>query len=383
MLPRLSLALFAVVLTVNAAAQQAPIPAADNTAHGIYGVWTNLSTKTQAAVHAEAAASALNSTSTVTIASVTHWSGSFKYAPTGQVYPYTMIGTHPFNNPVSTTIPVAMIPLRFVFDDYLVNGQPLVFDPAATVTKLKASPIFVNYNYGFGSAQYMDALQRDSFSRTNGYHTLLGTPRMVPTVTIHVNSSNGTVYKTSYGYVGIINVGFLDSYTTTLPSKYGKVNELTIMVSSCIYASAAQSGYYYMGFHGDIQDASTSNPVNVRVWTWASWVGRGWFGNPNTLDIVPFTHEVAEAANDPFLSNEAPTYGYPYDLSSCNSILEVGDITEGLYNDSKVVTVSQYHYHVANVAMIPWFSRTAATTTTKSYSFPDTTVLTTPAQNCN
>lgn len=372
-----------VLFAVSAFSQQSPILVNDDLAQGRTGVWTNLSNADQIALHGEAAAAALNATSAVTINSVVHWSGSFKYAPTGHVYPYTMIGTNPFSNPVSSTVPVAIIPLKFVFDGYLVNGKPLVFDPTSKLTLLKASPLFASHNYGFGAAQYTDALQRNTFNRTNGYHVRLGTPRMLPTHTVHVPAKSGTVFKTSQGYVGDVEVNFLLNIIAHLPHTLGvKPSELAVMASSNVYGGSFPSdGFYDYGFHGNTGISSTSNSTTVQVWAWSSWIGPGFF-SAKTLDITGFSHEVAEATNDPFLNNLAPTYGYPYDTSSCSNIIEVADIAEGFSALSSPVSVNGYTYHVANVAMLPWFSRTTATTTTRSYSFPSTSLLTTHAANC-
>ncbi len=374
---------FLLVLAISAFSQRSPILVNDNLAQGRTGVWTNLSNADQIALRGEATAAALNAASAVTINSVEHWSSSFKYASTGHVYPYTMIGTNPFSNPISSTVPVALIPLKFVFDGYLINGKALVFDPTSKITLLKASPLWATHNYGFGSAQYMDALQRNSFNRTNGYHVLLGTPRMLPTYTIHVPSKSGVVFKTSQGYVGDVEINFLLNIIANLPHTLGdKPTELAVMASSNVYGGSIPSnGFYYYGYHGNTQISHTTTSTTVQVWAWSSWIGPGWF-SAKTLDITGFTHEIAEATNDPFLGNYAPTYGYPYSTSSCSSIIEVGDIAEGFSALSSPVSVNGYTYHVANVAMIPWFSRTAATTTSKSYSFPSTSLLTTPAANC-
>jgi hypothetical protein len=369
------------ILTYPGLAQEEPIAIADNIAQGKTGTWSNLTMADRTAIAGEAAAGALNATSSIAIKSVQHWTGSFKYAPTGEIYPYTMIGTNPFKNPVSSTVPVAMIPLQFVFDAYLVNGHALVFSPSSKLGLLKASPLWAAHNYGFGSAQYIDSLQRNSFSRTNGYHVRLGTARMISTYTVHLSASNGKVYQTSKGYVGVVDINFLLNLVSTLPPKLGvKSNELAVMVSNNVYgAQLSGTSFYYYGYHGITQISSTSTSQTEQVWAWSSWIGPGWFGNTHTLDITGLTHEVAEVANDPFLSNFAPNYELN---GSCTDIIEVGDVTEGLLNDAMAVSVNGYTYHVANVAMIPWFSRTAATTTTKSYSFPSTSLLTTASPKC-
>lgn len=344
---------------------------------------TNLSPQAQAAVYGEADAAALNTTSAKTINSIPHWNGKFSYS--GQVYPYTMVGTNPVTNPVSTTVPVVLIPLRFVFDDFLVNGKPVVLDPAAKLNLLKSSPIWAQHDWGFGPTQYVDALQRDTFAQTGAYHVLLGQPRVLPTQVVHVKRANSIVYQTSTGYVGIIELNFLFNLISTLPHRLGVLpSKLAMMFSLDVYGHPfSGSSVYYFGYHGDTQVSSTSTSTTVQVWAWSSWIDPGYFGGLNTRDIVGMTHEIAEIADDPFLSNNAPGYQYPYSSTSCNTILEVGDVTEGMTpDDARATSVNGYTYHPANVAMLPWFSRTAARTLTQSYSFPSTTLLTSHSKPC-
>lgn len=380
LLPLLSALCFVASL---AAAQRAPIRVPDNQARGTTGMGTNLSSQDQSAVYAEADAAALNTTSAKTINSIPHWSGKFSYA--GKVYPYTMVGTNPVSNPVSTTIPTVLIPLRFVFDDYLVNGKPVVLDPASKITLLKNSPIWAQHDWGFGPAQYMDALQRDAFAKTDAYHVILGQPRILPTQVVHVKSSNSIVYQTSTGYVGIIELNFLFNLINTLPHKLGVLpSKIALMYSLDVYGHpfSGSSSYYY-GYHGNSQVSSTTTSTTVQVWAWSSWIDPGYFGGANTRDILGITHEIAEIAHDPFLSNNAPGYQYPYSSTSCNTILEVGDVTEGIQGqDGHATLVNGYTYHPANVAMLPWFARSAARTITQSYSFPSTTLLTSSSKPC-
>lgn len=379
---RISTISWIVVLAFStASAQQMPLQYPDNFADGKTGVWTNLSTQAQAAVVGEATAAVLGVTPSVTTNSVTHFSSSFKYS--SKTYPYTMLGSAPSGG-ASTTIPTVIIPLKFVFDGHLINGKTATFDPASKIALVKASPLWSAHNYGFGSEQYIDALQRDTFARTNGYHVLLGAPTVMPTHTVHVPSGSGAILQTNSGYVGVVETNYLLNIISHLPHTLGvKTNALPVMVSVDVYGGSIPPGNsFYYGFHGPTQISSTSSSVTVQLWAWSSWIDPGFFFNATTLDVTGFTHEVAEAANDPFLNNLAPTFLWPYDSVDCNSLIEVGDVIEGLSRVSSTVSVGGHSYHLANVAMLPWFARSAALTTTKSYSFPGTGILSGPSKPC-
>ena len=377
----LRLFLLLLFTTSIAIAQDVPIVMPDGFAYGKTGVWTDLSPRAQAAVLGEATAAELGVTPQVNISSVEHWSSSFK--SNGVTHPYTMLGSMPSGGAV-TTIPTVIIPLRFVFDGYLVNGKALTFDPTTQVSLVKVSPLFVAHDYGFGSAQYMDALQRDTFDSTNGYHVKLGTPTVMATHVVHIPASSGAVIRTNSGYAGVVETNYLLNLISHLPHTLGvKTSTLPIMVSHDVYGGSIPPGNsFYYGFHGNSQISSSGGTLTVQLYVWSSWIDAGFFANPKTLDITGFTHEVAEAVNDPFLNNRAPSFLWPYDNVDCNTLLEVGDVIEGLPAVSSEVSVSGHSYHVANVAVLPWFARSAALTTTKSYSFPGKGILSGYSKPC-
>ncbi len=381
MMPRLSWVLSIMVLVLSPAVAQQPFAYPDNSAEGKTGIWTDLSPQAQAAVMGEATAAVLGVTPSVTINSAAHWSGSFKY--NGSAYPYTMLGSAPSGG-ASTTIPTVIIPLKFVFDGHLVNGQAYTSDPTSKIALVKSSPVWTAHDYGFGSAQYTDALQRDTFARTNGYHVRLGTPTVLATHTVHVPSGSGAVMQTNSGYVGVVETSYLLNLISHLPHTLGvKTTTLPVMVSLDVYGGSIPPGNsFYYGFHGDTQISSTGSSTSVQLYAWSSWIDPGFFSNAKTLDITGLTHEIAESANDPFLNNRVPSFLWPYDSVDCNTLLEVGDVIEGLSSVSSAVSVSGHTYHVANVAMLPWFARSSALTTTKSYSFPGKGILSGPSKTC-
>jgi hypothetical protein len=361
------------------AAQQVPVPIPDNSVNVTLrsGVSTDLSAASQASVRGEAIAGMLGSKSSVTINSVPHWAGSFKIA--GVSYPYSMLGGNP--NTASTTLPVAIVPLRFQFSGYLVGGKPLTLLPGPILPTLETSPLWTNSAYNTGTLQFTDAVQRNEFAHVAGWHTLLGTPRVLPPYTIIVPVGKGTVFHTSAGYNAVVNYAFFSSVFNTMLQKSGvKPTEIAVFASRGVYLQPGNENFYYFGFHGANQVAQTPTSSTVQIWVWSSWINPGFFGNPQFQDVFGFSHEFAEAINDPFLTNNVPMYQNPN--GSCSNIIEVGDPIEELGNPAYLVTHAGFQYHLTNAAAWQWFVRTSASTINKSYSFPKGALLTAAASLC-
>ncbi len=105
-------------------------------------------------------------------APLVQWNGSFTDL-TGHLITFTQVGTNPATTNKTTTIPVWIIPIKFVFHSV---GQIQTFDPrhklsnGRTVTQntLK-SPLFnagIDFKQGptdLGNTQYIDAFQRGTW----------------------------------------------------------------------------------------------------------------------------------------------------------------------------------------------------------------------------
>ena len=205
-------------------------------------------------------------------------------------------------------------------------------DPTTQVSLVKVSPLFVAHDYGFGSAQYMDALQRDTFDSTNGYHVKLGTPTVMATHVVHIPSSSGAVIRTNSGYVGVVETNYLLNLISHLPHTLGvKTSTLPIMVSHDVYAGSIPPA-----------NSSTTGSMATRRFpergqlsdrpavVWSSWIDEGFFANPKTLDITGFTHEVAEAVERSFLATIVRRAFCGRMIAvDCNTLIEVGDVIEG------------------------------------------------------
>jgi hypothetical protein len=129
------------------------------------------------------------------------WSGAF---PIGRKrYTYVMVGTNPMvKRARNTVVPVAIVPMRFVFHDGTVLDptQPdacLGGRVPLNVTLL--SPLFQDFDYGDGPRQFLEHIQRMAFWQYTGpgklnpsYSVRLGTPTILPTQTLTLAPDSST-----------------------------------------------------------------------------------------------------------------------------------------------------------------------------------------------
>ena len=73
-------------------------------------------------------------------------------------------------------------------------------------------------------------------------------------------------------------------------------------------------------------------------------------------DIHGLSHEVAEWANNPFLSNQVPIWANPGTNKCFSNLLEVGDPIAVLKDLSFPVPANGATYHLQDVAGISWFA---------------------------
>jgi hypothetical protein len=78
------------------------------------------------------------------------------------------------------------------------------------------------------------------------------------------------------------------------------------------------------------------------------------------------------------VNNATPIWVGPNGL--CQNNLETGDVVEGLPNATFPMTIGGFTYHPQNEALLQWFAGvTPSSALGGAYSYPDTSVLTSPA----
>lgn len=306
-------------------------------------------------------------------ASIPVWNGSFTYS--GTKYTYKMVGTNPGNGSKTTTVPTEILPLKVV----MANGIT-VTGPAS---KLKKSPILSDAAFTSGTTQLGDAMMRSEFWTTvsasaPNWHLLLGTPTVLPTVTIKVPSADGTGFTFNGIPYANINYGWWSSHlkkiitghsfaATTLP--------LIISGSTFLYLNNNPSDCCVYGYHGSYTSTSGHN-----TYAFANWIAGGLVSNGNA-DVYTMSHEVSEWANDPYVNNIVPDWDQP-DGSTCYSdLLEVGDPVEALPTPWYTIKVGTTTYHPSDIAGVSWFAHTSPSTQQNGlYSYKG--YLTAPSTLC-
>jgi hypothetical protein len=153
-----------------------------------------------------------------------------------------------------------------------------------------------------------------------------------------------------------------------------------------------------LGFHTFFSD-STQTPQPRWVAAYASWVSPGTFTNTDVVDILPLSHEISEAFNDPFLNNRTPRWQFPNGVG-CQGNLESGDPVEVLAHPAFPVTLEiekdeerddsgqgedevKFTFHPQTEALVQWFTQSAPSDAFQgAFSYPDTTTLPGPAKPC-
>jgi hypothetical protein len=280
------------------------------------------------------------------------WNGSFTINST--TYSYQMVGTNPAGGSKTTTVPTEILPLKVVMS----NGITVT----GSASKLKASPIFSNAAFTSGSTQLGDAMLRSGFWKTvqassPKWHLLLGTPKVLPTVTVKVPAADGTGFTSSSGapFVNILYSWWANKLQSIITAhKFAHkfaANTLPLMISGTTFLYIGNtSDCCVYGYHGAYSSASGEN-----TYVFGNWIAAGVVANGNA-DVYTMSHEVSEWAADPYVSNVVPTWNQPDGATCFNSLLEVGDPVEAMPKPWYTIKVGTVTYHPSDIAGISWFS---------------------------
>ena len=296
---------------------------------------------------------------------LTTWNGSFVYK--SHTYKYNMVGTSPTTG-TSTTIPVFIIPVKL---SYVTSSGTTVFSPQTKLSNGQtviqntiASPVFqsgIDFTSGgvdLGTTQYIDAFQRGNFwgkvSKAPGYHVLLGTPTVLPALSLKVPKADGSV-ATEFGIkVGTADINWFDlqleNYITAHPQIVP--NSLPIFVTYDSYLTSG--GWCIGGYHSAMGSSSAAQAY--AHFTYIDHVGIF------SQNVSALSHEVGEWLDDPLVVNG----GNPV---ACG-ILEVGDPEEGFTNYGGFsYTLNGFTYTLQDLTYLPYFGAPASTSANSSLTF--------------
>jgi hypothetical protein len=278
------------------------------------------------------------------------------YQSGGQTYGEAMVGTDPALGSATTTVPVIVVPLRMVFAR---DGS--VLDSPGMGQELAGSPLFTSLPYAVGTTQYLDAYRRADFwsqvaTTSPDYHTLLGTPTILPTRTLTVPTALGHSFVDAstnrrFAYVdGTWLSGQLRQLIASLrvdpralavflaPNTAGTISSVDACPGPTCFALG---GYHAALINGNPNILGTQLPQSVNTYAYAEFLDLG-DAVPSGLNVhlLPTSHELLEWLDDPLIfaaqPNQhdpffpvigalAPAWTSPYYGLGCANIYEVAD----------------------------------------------------------
>jgi hypothetical protein len=303
----------------------------------------------------------------------------------GKAYAYTMVGSNPALNAVSTTIPTVIIPFQL---NFALSADPAVhtLDGSVKTALTMGSPVFQLSDVGaaanasasappFGprivnepsdNTQLGDAIYRAMWGLTGtGYHVLLGQPTVAATQSFQVPANQGQIVvgRRTGARIGLLDIQWffnkLDSTINSLHIDAGTV-PIILLYNTFLYEGNDLGNCCVLGFHGAKSALNGNGKQQVQTYMFASYSDPGIFGaNPGdsesyVADIHALSHEVQEWYADPFVNNlvtpwltpTAPQYG-------CTNDLETGDPVVGY---GFKIPLGGVTYHPEDEVHFSWFA---------------------------
>jgi hypothetical protein len=320
------------------------------------------------------------------VISVPHFTGSF--AVGARTFPFNIVGSSPQSGG-TTRIPTQLKPIALLFEGYEDDkGEPIVLSPEPILASVANSPNFRTAQYQTGLTQFADAVQRAQFSSTMAqeWHTLLDAPQLLKPLIIVVPKNSAKVFRNraTGALYAVVDTGFFISQLNTLVQMENlNVTALPVILTRNVLLAPESDvkRCCVLGFHTSFDAGQSEGSQMVQTLVWASWIDPGIVG-PGVADVTAMSHEISEWFNDPFGNNLVPAWQYPNTSLGCQNNIETGDPLATLPNAGFPVTIDGFTFHPQNQVLLPWFTRQPSDALDHAYTFPDTTLLTSPAQPC-
>ena len=315
---------------------------------------------------------------------------------------YTILGRGP-DQRSATSIPVVLVPVRLSLEGRMTEAGPAVMDAAPDVPRVLRSPVFSRFAFPRGGVtQYADALLRTTFAEPEGWHTLLGQPEVKPvSITVPLGFGYVLTSKKSGRSLAVVDVEFLQrELFRQLPRQDGKL-VMAVAHNTVFYADGDATVCCTWGTHG--VDPKTQNSFVL-----GSYIRDA----PSVIedeDVQPLTQQLAEFVNDPLHTplrhgqrmedkgNRFPAWARPAFMASgdegpCGGagvgtmyfLLEPTDTNPKNNIPSSKAFIARADgvaWHLQNAALLPWYAG-LADSLGKTFSFPDSQILTEAATPC-
>jgi hypothetical protein len=344
--------------------------------------------------------------------SLTNWSDQFEepgfdfFGNPQSVWPYTMVGTPPESG--KTTVfraPIIPVTVDLLAPDGTVavfNGQPLTFVPTPKIIQAMInSPVFQPWFYTSGVGQFNDQQMRAEFAnRTtgNGWHNVLApvvkTARRMQIpygFWFFFTDANNNPVAAAVDANTFSSLFFPATFPVDKTTPIGAAELEHDITTHDISSFAFNNVYLYdttisncciLGFHTyDFEPGNGEHGIQEHryVLNFSSWLSDGFFAF-GFEDITPFSHEMSELHNDPFVNNQTPWYESVdpfFGFGLCQDNLETGDVIEVLSSNPVFpISMSGRTYHPQNVALFPYFAfQSPSPAHLGAYSFPDETTI--------
>jgi hypothetical protein len=275
----------------------------------------------------------------------------------GQLFKFTMVGSNPFlRNAKKVTIPVQIIPVRFVFPD------GTVLDPAAPLSGCAGSgtpldltlqsPLFQNSDFGEGRRQFAEEIRRLEF------WSYVGPRRINPGYSVRLAASSPTSVQITLppgykpqpapcGLAGAIDESIWEEILPQLIPQLRKfgVSPKTFPIFLTLNAvTVFEDGAMAAGLHSWINSGGVQTFGLVTYDTTR--------GLPSG-DVAVLSHEIAEWLDDPLGNNPTPSWGHVGEVEGCQANLEVADPLTG--HQFEVKMPNGFTYHLQETAFFSWF----------------------------
>jgi hypothetical protein len=285
------------------------------------------------------------------------WTYDWTYA--GTSYSALVVGSAPAGD-ATTTIPVFLIPIKLRAGGEEFTPSTVQANGKTAIRNTELSPLFKDISFeeadtDLGDTQYIDAYQRANFwssTATNtGWHTLFGTPTVLPTQTIHdAAASVGVEFGVT---AALVDIDFFDA----------KVQEI-IKANPQITADSIPIFIVY--------DTYLTDGGECCIGGYHSYTGKlaysvfSYIGTPGAFaeDVAALSHELAEFVMDPLTNNNSPC-----------GILEVADPLEDDANYGTYPYVrDDFTYHLQDITFITYFGAPATTSLASRTTFQGTSL---------
>jgi hypothetical protein len=310
-----------------------------------------------------------------------------------------MVGAEP-SQAIDTTVPVDIVPIDLTFagsGSFVLRGsdiasnvlgspifQPTDFTSTASVSGAPESDGHVSFypggqlSSGNSGTQYLDAVMRSEFDTVGSAYHLRLSATLRPALSLEVPVSLGAVFLSGRGVpYGLVSYSWLSGRMVTALSSFGlDPTHLIVFLTNNVLSGGT------IAFHGAARFEGVQGkippPGSQPLWTFVynAYVTPGTFNPyyvPLLKDVYTLSHEVAEWANDPFITNRVIPWIAPG--TTCYPLLETGDAvyTTGFVEPGNSFDTGAFadgSWHLEDEAFLPWFAHEAPNVTSQATQSP-------------